>query len=128
LGVPTVADRVAQMVVKKIVEREVEPIFLPDSYAGDDKRSAWSFVAGVIAGSVLMAFVGGNGSSDPRQVLSDDKAWPPELPSDQDEALYDLCLANGGTKLSCDAQQGVILAPRLVRGFSFVKIDSAAME
>jgi retron-type reverse transcriptase len=25
LGVPTVADRVAQMVVKKIVEREVEP-------------------------------------------------------------------------------------------------------
>jgi hypothetical protein len=27
-----VADRVAQMVVKKIVEREVEPIFLPDSY------------------------------------------------------------------------------------------------
>src|SRR5204862_4628804 len=32
LGVPTVADRIAQMVVKKIVEREVEPIFLPDSY------------------------------------------------------------------------------------------------
>ena len=30
LGVPTVADRVAQMVVKKIVEREVEPIFLPE--------------------------------------------------------------------------------------------------
>jgi hypothetical protein len=55
--------------------------------AGDDKRSAWSFVAGMIAGSVLIAFVGGNGSSDPRQVLSDDKAWPPELPSDQDEAL-----------------------------------------
>src|SRR5271156_2773299 len=32
LGVPTVADRVPQMVVKKIVEREVEPVFLPDSY------------------------------------------------------------------------------------------------
>src|SRR4030081_1467658 len=32
LGVPTVADRVAQMGVKQIVEREVEPIFRPGSY------------------------------------------------------------------------------------------------
>ena len=29
LGVPTVADRVAQMVVKQVVERTVEPIFMP---------------------------------------------------------------------------------------------------
>ena len=40
LGVPTVADRVAQMVVKKIVEREVEPIFLPDSYGYRQNKSA----------------------------------------------------------------------------------------
>jgi RNA-directed DNA polymerase len=31
LGVPTVADRVAQMVVKMTFEPTVEPIFLPDS-------------------------------------------------------------------------------------------------
>jgi RNA-directed DNA polymerase len=40
LGVPTVTDRVAQMVVKKIVEREVEPIFLPDSYGYRPNKSA----------------------------------------------------------------------------------------
>jgi group II intron reverse transcriptase/maturase len=40
LGVPTVADRVAQMVVKKIVEREVEPIFLSDSYGYRPNKSA----------------------------------------------------------------------------------------
>lgn len=40
LGIPTVADRVAQMVVKKIVERELEPIFLPDSYGYRPNKSA----------------------------------------------------------------------------------------
>jgi group II intron reverse transcriptase/maturase len=40
LGIPTVADRVAQMVVKKIVERELEPIFLPDSYGYRTNKSA----------------------------------------------------------------------------------------
>jgi len=40
LGVPTVADRVAQMVVKKIVERQVEPIFLADSYGYRPNKSA----------------------------------------------------------------------------------------
>ena len=40
LGVPTVADRVAQMVVKQIVERAVEPIFLPDSYGYRRNKSA----------------------------------------------------------------------------------------
>ena len=40
LGVPTVADRVAQMVVKKIVEREVEPSFMPDSYGYRPNKSA----------------------------------------------------------------------------------------
>jgi len=32
LGIPTVADRVAQMVVKRQLEPEVEPLFHTDSY------------------------------------------------------------------------------------------------
>jgi len=32
LGIPTVSDRIAQMVVKLEFEPEVEPHFLPDSY------------------------------------------------------------------------------------------------
>lgn len=40
LGVPTVEDRVAQMVVKLIFEPEVEPYFLPDSYGYRPDKSA----------------------------------------------------------------------------------------
>ena len=40
LGVPTVADRVAQMVVKHIVERALEPSFKPDSYGYRPNKSA----------------------------------------------------------------------------------------
>src|SRR5271166_2919515 len=40
LGVPTVADRVAQMVVKHIVERTLEPIFKSDSYGYRPNKSA----------------------------------------------------------------------------------------
>jgi RNA-directed DNA polymerase len=40
LGVPTVADRVAQMVVKQVVERVLEPIFMPDSYGYRPNKSA----------------------------------------------------------------------------------------
>ena len=40
LGVPTVADRVAQMVVKLEFEPVVEPIFLPDSYGYRPGKSA----------------------------------------------------------------------------------------
>jgi RNA-directed DNA polymerase len=40
LGVPTVADRVAQMVVKLVLEPTVEPIFLPDSYGYRPGKSA----------------------------------------------------------------------------------------
>jgi RNA-directed DNA polymerase len=32
LGVPTVADPVAQMVVKQLIEPNLDPIFLADSY------------------------------------------------------------------------------------------------
>ena len=32
LGVPTVGDRICQMVVKLVFEPQVEPIFLPNSY------------------------------------------------------------------------------------------------
>ena len=31
LGVPTVGDRIAQMVVKQLIEADLDPIFLPDS-------------------------------------------------------------------------------------------------
>lgn len=40
LGVPTVADRVAQTVVHLVLEPEVEPIFHPDSYGYRPRRSA----------------------------------------------------------------------------------------
>jgi RNA-directed DNA polymerase len=40
LGVPTVADRVAQMVVKLVLEPALEPIFLPDSYGYRPEKSA----------------------------------------------------------------------------------------
>ena len=40
LGVPTVADRIAQMVVKLVLEPQLEPIFLPDSYGYRPGKSA----------------------------------------------------------------------------------------
>jgi RNA-directed DNA polymerase len=40
LGVPTVADRVAQTVVARHLEEKVEPIFHPDSYGYRPRRSA----------------------------------------------------------------------------------------
>ena len=40
LGVPTVSDRIAQMVVKIVLEQEVEPYFLPDSYGYRPNKSA----------------------------------------------------------------------------------------
>jgi RNA-directed DNA polymerase len=54
LGVPTVADRVAQMVVKLEFEPLVEPVFLPDSFGyrpgksaldaiGVTRRRCWEF-------------------------------------------------------------------------------------
>jgi RNA-directed DNA polymerase len=40
LGVPTVADRVAQTVARMYLEPKVEPVFHPDSYGYRPKRSA----------------------------------------------------------------------------------------
>ncbi len=40
LGVPTVADRVAQMVVKKVIEPDIEACFLPASYGYRPGKSA----------------------------------------------------------------------------------------
>jgi RNA-directed DNA polymerase len=40
LGIPTVGDRVAQMVVKMDLERQVEHLFHPDSYGYRPKKSA----------------------------------------------------------------------------------------
>ena len=45
LGVPTVADRVAQMVVKQVLEPNLEPIFLPDSYGYRPEKSALDAIA-----------------------------------------------------------------------------------
>lgn len=40
LGIPTVSDRIAQMVVKKYLEPLIEPYFHPDSYGYRPKKSA----------------------------------------------------------------------------------------
>jgi RNA-directed DNA polymerase len=40
LGIPTVGDRVAQTVVKMVLEPMVEPVFHPDSYGYRPGRSA----------------------------------------------------------------------------------------
>jgi len=40
LGIPTVGDRVAQMVVKMYLEPKVEPLFHPDSYGYRPRKSA----------------------------------------------------------------------------------------
>ena len=40
LGIPTVGDRVAQMVVKRHLEPKVEPLFHPDSYGYRPGKSA----------------------------------------------------------------------------------------
>jgi len=45
LGVPTVADRIAQTVVRSYLEPEVEPMFHPDSYGYRPGRSALDAVA-----------------------------------------------------------------------------------
>ena len=45
LGVPTVADRIAQTVAKLYLEPQVEPIFHPDSYGYRPGRSALDAVA-----------------------------------------------------------------------------------
>ena len=40
LGVPTVGDRVAQMIVKQVIEPILDPVFLPDSYGYRPEKSA----------------------------------------------------------------------------------------
>lgn len=45
LGVPTVADRIAQTVVAAHLEQRVEPVFHPDSYGYRPRRSALDAVA-----------------------------------------------------------------------------------
>ena len=40
LGIPTVADRIAQMVVKQYLEPKLEPYFQPDSYWYRPEKSA----------------------------------------------------------------------------------------
>jgi RNA-directed DNA polymerase len=40
VGVPTVSDHIAQVVIKQLIEREMEAIFLPDSYGYRPGKSA----------------------------------------------------------------------------------------
>ena len=40
LGIPTVEDRIAQMVVKLVMEPQLDPLFHPDSYGYRPKKSA----------------------------------------------------------------------------------------
>ena len=40
LGIPTIADRIAQMVARAYVERAVEPMFCEDSYGYRPHKSA----------------------------------------------------------------------------------------
>ena len=60
LGIPTVADRVAQMVVKRYLEPLVEPVFHNDSYGyrpgkSGSMQSAWhGSDAGVTGGSWIL--------------------------------------------------------------------------
>src|SRR5271165_4233687 len=46
LGIPTVADRIAQMVVKRHLEPMVEPKFHPDSYGYRPGKSALDAIGG----------------------------------------------------------------------------------
>ena len=57
LGVPTVADRIAQTVVAMYLEPGVEPVFHPDSYGYRPGRSAHRRVAGV-PGALLASGLG----------------------------------------------------------------------
>lgn len=45
LGIPTVADRIAQTVVKQIIEPKLDPVFHPDSYGYRPGRSAKQAIA-----------------------------------------------------------------------------------
>jgi RNA-directed DNA polymerase len=45
LGIPTVADRIAQTVVKQIIEPELDPMFHPDSFGYRQGRSAKQAIA-----------------------------------------------------------------------------------
>jgi RNA-directed DNA polymerase len=56
LGVPTVADRVAQMVVKQLIEPDLDPIFLADSYGYPGNRRSMPSVSRVSAAGNTTGF------------------------------------------------------------------------
>ena len=65
LGVPTVADRIAQTVVRMYLEPKVEPIFHPDSYGYRPGKSALDAV-GVVPTAVLANRLGDRSSTSGR--------------------------------------------------------------
>jgi RNA-directed DNA polymerase len=54
LGVPTVGDRIAQMVVKQLIESDLDPIFLVDSYGYRPNKSALDAVRVTVSGAGSM--------------------------------------------------------------------------
>jgi hypothetical protein len=65
-------------------------------------------VTGAIA-AALAGLAGKAWSNDPTEAPFEGLLWPPDLRADQDEAVYELCLANGGIELFCAAKQQAII-------------------
>ena len=75
LGIPTVADRIAQTVVKMYLEPEVDPQFHPDSYGYRPRKSAIDALA-----KRRDAIAAPRVATGPVSGLSGDPAlWPPPL-------------------------------------------------
>ena len=84
LGIPTVADRVAQMVVKMELEPKVEPLFHPDSYGYRPKKSA--LTGGRPMPEALLALRLGGGSGHQR-VLRQHRSLPDDARGPQTHGL-----------------------------------------
>ena len=54
LGIPTVADRIAQMVVKQYLEPKLEPYFHPDSYGYRPEKSAIEAIGVTLAAMLAL--------------------------------------------------------------------------
>ena len=49
LGVPTVSDRIAQMVVKQLIEPDLDPQLSPHFFEGPNATGGWRFAATILA-------------------------------------------------------------------------------
>ncbi len=64
LGVPTVSDRIAQMVVKQMIEPDLDSLFLPDSYGYRPGKSALDAVGVTVSATSIprLSSVDGGGA------------------------------------------------------------------